>query len=352
MQLGAGDRKSQDLMSGPETRDRRSSPLERDVALIGVPSADCHSPPAAEGLVGQRQEQLRRELAALQPVAKFVAEQGGELATGVGDVGPADEAVCSVDADVVLIVNAGTVISVVFCSARTRRPRPLPGPAGTARNRPPRQPFQRFPAESALSRSSASRNPGCCPAVPVSRSPFTARNKISSPLPCNSSRCGHWAFAERSCSERTAWEMTAMELYAALDVALDETAICVVDREVTIVLEAKVGSDAATIAEQLQPYAPFLRRIGLEAGPLHPVHDDGEFWPVPPWPVWLAAAGNTPRPGLQRRPGDDACHHDVGRLEQGDAERLTGLADRAAAVALAGLITPWCQSEASAHRLR
>ena len=39
-----------------------------------------------------------------------------------------------------------------------------------------------------------------------------------------------------------------MDLYAALDVSLDETAICVVDRDGAIVLEAKVASEAAAIA--------------------------------------------------------------------------------------------------------
>ena len=59
-----------------------------------------------------------------------------------------------------------------------------------------------------------------------------------------------------------------MDLYAALDVSLDETAICVVDRDGAIVLEAKVASEAAAIAARLQPYAASLCRIGLEAGPL------------------------------------------------------------------------------------
>jgi transposase len=62
--------------------------------------------------------------------------------------------------------------------------------------------------------------------------------------------------------------MTVMELYAALDVSLDETAICVVDRDGAIVLEAKVASEAAAIAARLRAYAASLCRIGLEAGPL------------------------------------------------------------------------------------
>ena len=44
-----------------------------------------------------------------------------------------------------------------------------------------------------------------------------------------------------------------MDLYAALDVSLDETAICVVDRDGAIVLEAKVASEAAAIALGCNP---------------------------------------------------------------------------------------------------
>lgn len=59
-----------------------------------------------------------------------------------------------------------------------------------------------------------------------------------------------------------------MELYAALDVSLDETAICVVDRDGAIILESNAASEAGAIASGLRPYAGSLRRIGLEAGPL------------------------------------------------------------------------------------
>ena len=59
-----------------------------------------------------------------------------------------------------------------------------------------------------------------------------------------------------------------LDLYAALDVSLDKAALCVVDRDGTIVLEAVVPSDPDAIADRLLPFAASLRRIGLEAGPL------------------------------------------------------------------------------------
>lgn len=59
-----------------------------------------------------------------------------------------------------------------------------------------------------------------------------------------------------------------MELYAALDVSLETTALCIVDREGAIILESVVTSDPEAIADRLRPHAPHLRRIGLEAGPL------------------------------------------------------------------------------------
>lgn len=59
-----------------------------------------------------------------------------------------------------------------------------------------------------------------------------------------------------------------MELYASLDVSLEKTAMCMVDRDGAIVLETVVASDPDAIAARLRPYAAFLCRIGLEAGPL------------------------------------------------------------------------------------
>jgi transposase len=62
--------------------------------------------------------------------------------------------------------------------------------------------------------------------------------------------------------------MTVMELYAALDVSLHKTSVCVLDRDGQTVLEAVVASDPEALAACLAPYRQRLVRLGLEAGPL------------------------------------------------------------------------------------
>jgi transposase len=62
--------------------------------------------------------------------------------------------------------------------------------------------------------------------------------------------------------------MTTMELYAALDVALKKTALCIVDRDGAVVLETNVASDPDAIADRLGPFQVDLVRLGLEAGAL------------------------------------------------------------------------------------
>jgi transposase len=59
-----------------------------------------------------------------------------------------------------------------------------------------------------------------------------------------------------------------MDLYAALDVSLETTTVCVVDREGAIVMEAISASDPDILADRLAPYRPRLARLGFEAGPL------------------------------------------------------------------------------------
>jgi transposase len=61
-----------------------------------------------------------------------------------------------------------------------------------------------------------------------------------------------------------------MEYFAGLDVAMKETAICVIDREGKAVLEIKVTTDSDAIFRVLKPYAAKLRRVGHEAGSLSP----------------------------------------------------------------------------------
>ena len=59
-----------------------------------------------------------------------------------------------------------------------------------------------------------------------------------------------------------------MILYAALDVAIEKTALCIVDRDGAVVLETDVASDPDALATCLAPYHLKLARLGLEAGPL------------------------------------------------------------------------------------
>ena len=60
------------------------------------------------------------------------------------------------------------------------------------------------------------------------------------------------------------------EHFAGLDVATVESALCVVDGDGAVVLEAKIASDPSAIAAALAPFAASLRRIGHEAGSLSP----------------------------------------------------------------------------------
>ena len=59
-----------------------------------------------------------------------------------------------------------------------------------------------------------------------------------------------------------------MTLFAALDVVLEKTVLCVVDRDGTLVLEVTVPTDPDAIADRLMPLGPDLGRLGLEARPL------------------------------------------------------------------------------------
>ena len=61
-----------------------------------------------------------------------------------------------------------------------------------------------------------------------------------------------------------------MEHFAGLDVAMEETAVCVVDGDGTILLETNVPTDPEKIALTLAPYGKTLRNTGHEAGSLSP----------------------------------------------------------------------------------
>ncbi len=59
-----------------------------------------------------------------------------------------------------------------------------------------------------------------------------------------------------------------MTVYAALDVSMDKTAICVMDASGRILLEAVAPSDPDAITRCLAPYSTELELVGFEAGPL------------------------------------------------------------------------------------
>ena len=62
--------------------------------------------------------------------------------------------------------------------------------------------------------------------------------------------------------------MTDQPLYAALDVSLEKTTLCVMAQDGTVIREAVVPSDPAALAADLAQHRRRLTTIGLEAGPL------------------------------------------------------------------------------------
>src|SRR3954454_4993960 len=61
---------------------------------------------------------------------------------------------------------------------------------------------------------------------------------------------------------------TAMEHYAGIDVSLEQSSVCVVDRTGRIVREAKVPSEPEALVRFIGQLGVVVARIGLEAGPL------------------------------------------------------------------------------------
>jgi len=61
-----------------------------------------------------------------------------------------------------------------------------------------------------------------------------------------------------------------MKHFAGLDVAMEETAVCVIDLAGRIVHESTVATDPDAIAEALAPWGQSLGRAGHEAGSLSP----------------------------------------------------------------------------------
>ena len=61
-----------------------------------------------------------------------------------------------------------------------------------------------------------------------------------------------------------------MDYFAGLDISMDETHVCVVDREGEVVRESKTESTAQAAANEL-PKAPGCRRIVFETGRMAPI---------------------------------------------------------------------------------
>jgi transposase len=59
-----------------------------------------------------------------------------------------------------------------------------------------------------------------------------------------------------------------MTQYVGLDVADEETSVCVVDQEGAVLVEAKVASEPAAIAAFIRARAPHVAKVGFETGPL------------------------------------------------------------------------------------
>ena len=61
-----------------------------------------------------------------------------------------------------------------------------------------------------------------------------------------------------------------MDYFAGLDISMDETHICVVDRDGAVVYEGRSASPAEAIADKLSE-APSCHRIVLEIGLMAPI---------------------------------------------------------------------------------
>jgi transposase len=61
-----------------------------------------------------------------------------------------------------------------------------------------------------------------------------------------------------------------MDYFAGLDISIDETYACVLDREGVVVRESNTASAAAAIAVELSK-APSCRRIAFETGRMAPI---------------------------------------------------------------------------------
>jgi transposase len=114
-----------------------------------------------------------------------------------------------------------------------------------------------------------------------------------------------------------------MDYFAGLDISMDETYVCVLDREGAVVYESKSESTAQAVANELTK-APSCRRIVFETGRMAPILFHGlsqlglpvvcvesrqarptrrsnRWRPTRPtatmpavWPIWLALVSSSP----------------------------------------------------------
>ena len=61
-----------------------------------------------------------------------------------------------------------------------------------------------------------------------------------------------------------------MDYFAGLDISMDETHVCILDREGVVVRESKTASTAEAISAELSK-APSCRRIVFETGRMAPI---------------------------------------------------------------------------------
>src|SRR5271165_6403975 len=85
-----------------------------------------------------------------------------------------------------------------------------------------------------------------------------------------------------------------MDYFAGLDISMDETHVCVLDREGEVVRESKTVSTADAIAGELAK-APSCRRIVFETGRMAPIRQDLRDWRRSRLPCVARTARSRPR---------------------------------------------------------